>query len=549
VPGTAPRRRLATVLFVDIVGSTALASELGDARWHSLLSRFRRVVRAELKRYGGREQDTAGDGFFATFAEPAQALRAAAAIVAAVQHIGVDIRGGVHTGECELIDGKLGGIAVHIASRVIALAGPAEVLATGTVRDLVSGSGAGFEDRGVHELKGVEGSWQVVSLRSIETNLPEPLTAEEAASRLALLAPPERRRRLQLAIAAGVAAVAAAAVAVSLLAFGGGNGKAGAPIDLVRLDGRTGRIAAVTGDAVASKGHWANLWSVDGTLWQLVGNQHARLIERNIQSGRVVHTLPLGQDACSCRVAFGFGSVWLLRSGVIDSGKFAGQLRPSIARFDELSGRRLETIVLSGDVESGTIATGNGAVWVLESGGTLLRVDPVSNHVTGTYETGAVETQTLVPLAGYEWICECMFNRVRRFDPRTRQARTFRIAAQAYLIGVDASRGRTLWLLDPQNATLTSMDPSTGRTEAPLGLSGNPQQAVIAFGAVWAAAGRVVDRLDLRTRQKRTIAMPAGVWAGSIAADTATGSIWIGNSGSAPGGPRAVPQRRGSPQG
>ncbi|HYQ10008.1 MAG TPA: adenylate/guanylate cyclase domain-containing protein, partial [Gaiellaceae bacterium] len=139
MPRHAVRRRLATVLFVDIVGSTALASELGDARWRELLTRFRRIVRDELKRNGGREQDTAGDGFFATFGEPARALACAAAIVIEVQQLGVDVRAGVHTGECEEIDGKLGGIAVHIGSRIMALAGPAEVLTTGTVRDLVAG--------------------------------------------------------------------------------------------------------------------------------------------------------------------------------------------------------------------------------------------------------------------------------------------------------------------------------------------------------------------------------------------------------------------------
>src|SRR5256885_5837860 len=118
MPRSAVRRRLATVLFLDIVGSTALASELGDARWRELLTRFRRIVRDELKHHGGREQDTAGDGFFATFAEPARALSCAAAIVVAVQRLGIDVRAGVHTGECEGIDGKLGGIAVHIGSRV-----------------------------------------------------------------------------------------------------------------------------------------------------------------------------------------------------------------------------------------------------------------------------------------------------------------------------------------------------------------------------------------------------------------------------------------------
>src|SRR5437879_10036666 len=110
------------MLLVDIVGSTALATQLGDARWRELLTRFRRVVRGELRRYGGREQDTTGDGFFATFSEPAQALRAAAATAAAVQELGLDVRAGVHTGESEEIDGRLGGIAVHVGARVMALA-------------------------------------------------------------------------------------------------------------------------------------------------------------------------------------------------------------------------------------------------------------------------------------------------------------------------------------------------------------------------------------------------------------------------------------------
>jgi class 3 adenylate cyclase/streptogramin lyase len=534
MPRPALRRRLATVLFLDIVGSTALASELGDALWHSLLSRFRRVVRSELKRYGGREQDTAGDGFFATFAEPAQTLRAAAAIVAAVQQLGVDVRGGVHTGECEQIDGKLGGIAVHIASRIMALGGPAEVLATGTVRDLVSGSGASFEDRGRHELKGVAGSWQVVSLRSVETSLPAPLTPEEAASRLALLAPQERRRRIRLALAAAGVAIVAAGVAVPLLAFGGGATKAAAAISLVRIDGGTARVVAVSRDGAVARGRWANLWSVGGTLWQLVGRKHARLVVRDLRTGNTKQTLPLPEDACACRIAFGFGSVWMLQSEVIVTGAAAGTTGAAVKRIDELSGRRLATIRLEGDVGSGTIATGNGAVSVLESNGTLVRINPSTNRVTGTYRTPAVETTTLIPLAGYDWICECAVNKVLRFDPRTHKSKTFSIPEQAFLVGVETSHGPTLWLLDPSGATVTPMDPSTGRTETPLGLGGHPQQAVIAFGALWAAAGGVVHRVDLATRERSTITMPRGVWAGSIAADPARRAIWVGNSVSAP---------------
>jgi class 3 adenylate cyclase/streptogramin lyase len=532
VPASSVRRRLATVLFIDIVGSTALATELGDARWRELLTRFRRVVRGELKRYGGHEQDTTGDGFFATFSQPAQTLRAAAAIAAAVQELGLDVRGGVHTGECEEIDGRLGGIAVHVGARVMALAGPAQVWVTSTVADLVAGSGASFEDRGLHELKGVEGARHVFALTAVETPLPQPLSREEATKRLALVVPAKASPRVRVALVAA-AVVVAAAVAVPLLAFRGGT-RAAEPVSLLRLDARTRQVDTVVRGPPLGVGQWGNLWSVDGTLWQYVGQQNARLVARNLRTGDVKQTVTLPPQFCPCRVAFGFGSVWLLEPQVVLSGPAAGTAQARVHRIDELSSRRLRTISFDGDVESGTIATGNGAVWVLESDGKLVRIDPLTNRVTQSYDTNAIETQTLIPLAGYEWICECVVNTVLRFDGRTGRSRTFKIPERAYLAGVETTHGETLWLLDPEGATLTPMDPSNGKTEPPLGLSGQPRQAVVAFGSVWAAAGRVVDRLDLRTRARTEIEMPAGVWAGSIAADPDTHSLWVGNSGFAP---------------
>jgi class 3 adenylate cyclase len=154
-------RVLATVLFTDIVGSTVRAAELGDRRWRELLQRHNAIVRAMLARYRGQEVDTAGDGFLATFDGPARAIRCAQSIAEAVQPLGLEIRGGVHTGEVETIDGKVGGIAVNIGARVGATAGPSEVLASQTVKDLVVGSGLVFEDRGEHELKGVPDRWRL----------------------------------------------------------------------------------------------------------------------------------------------------------------------------------------------------------------------------------------------------------------------------------------------------------------------------------------------------------------------------------------------------
>jgi len=148
----APRRRLATVLFTDVVRSTDLARELGDRRWHEALRRHHEIVRRDLKRYGGREIDTAGDGFFAIFPQPTDAVRCAAAIVRDVRELGLEVRAGVHTGEIEQSETSVRGIAVHTGARIAAAARPGEVLVSSTVKDIVAGSGFEFEERGTEHL-------------------------------------------------------------------------------------------------------------------------------------------------------------------------------------------------------------------------------------------------------------------------------------------------------------------------------------------------------------------------------------------------------------
>lgn len=160
-PPPAVDRFLATVLFTDIVNGTSKAAELGDRGWGELIESHHAIVRRELQRFRGTEVDTAGDGFFATFDGPARAVRCALEIRDAVRVLGIEIRAGLHTGECEMIATKAGGIAVIIASRVREAAAPGEVLASSTVKDLVSGSGLRFEPRGAHQLKGVPDQWQI----------------------------------------------------------------------------------------------------------------------------------------------------------------------------------------------------------------------------------------------------------------------------------------------------------------------------------------------------------------------------------------------------
>jgi len=156
---------LATVLFTDIVNSSRLATELGDRRWRVLLTHHHDIVRKALKKHGGREVDNAGDGFFASFDDQADAIRCACEISDGVRVLGVGVRVGCHVGQAEVVGRKLGGVTVHAGARVMAEAGPGEVLVSSVMKDLVPASGFMFTDRGLHTLKGIDGEWRLFAAR------------------------------------------------------------------------------------------------------------------------------------------------------------------------------------------------------------------------------------------------------------------------------------------------------------------------------------------------------------------------------------------------
>ena len=177
-------RTLAAVLFTDMVESTAIAEELGDRRWKALVDAHHRIVRRELKRFGGTELDTAGDGFFASFKEPAPAITCACSIAEAVRDLGVEIRAGVHFGECERIGKKLGGITVVVGARIMALGGAGDVLVSSTAAELSRGAGFRFDDRGMRQLKGVDDAWGVFAATAVDgTPRAAPLDADDARQR------------------------------------------------------------------------------------------------------------------------------------------------------------------------------------------------------------------------------------------------------------------------------------------------------------------------------------------------------------------------------
>lgn len=514
----APSRRLATILFLDIVGSTQIASELGDRRWRELLGGFRDVVRAELKRHHGHEEDTAGDGFFATFAQPAQALRAAAAIVGGVQEIGLDVRCGLHFGECETIDGRLGGIAVHIGARIMALGGAADVLVTGTVRDLVAGGDTQWEDRGSHELKGVPGAWQIWRLEKLDVStLPSPLDPARAASiRESHRPAAAHRRRLRVVIAAvvGVAAVAAVGGVAAFLIIGP------PPPTLAKIDPKTNAIVQTITDQYRSEHHPNSLWSVNGALWQASTAGFVGLVRRDISTGAVIQTIPVTGDPQAG--AFGFGSIWI--GGLSSPG--------SVDRWDAVTGR--EVAQLKVNVTIASMDASQTAIWVLGDKGDLLKVDPISNTVAGTYHTPTIDPGVVAALGDEVWVCDCEHHHIVEFNPVTASVvRTLTFPQAGFLVGLNDEKGQeTAWLIDPDAATLTPIDIQSGQAGQPIGIGANLHGAVVSFGSLWVAAGDKVLRFRGDGPQELArIAMPTGMSAGEIAADPATGALWVGDCG------------------
>jgi class 3 adenylate cyclase len=220
---------LVTVLFTDIVGSTEIAAELKDRRWRDLVQRHHAVVRRELKRAGGKELDTAGDGFFASFQRPADAIRCACRISDEVRELGLEIRAGLHLGEAEILEGKVGGIAVNVGARVMGVAKGGEVLVSSTLRDAVAGSGFDFADHGTHRLKGIEGEWRLYEVTSLDgARRSLPLTAEESRTRREFTEaiPVHRRRDRVLAGVAGGLVVALVVAGGLTNALGGGDAPA-----------------------------------------------------------------------------------------------------------------------------------------------------------------------------------------------------------------------------------------------------------------------------------------------------------------------------------
>lgn len=519
-------RRIATVLMLDIVGSTNVAAELGDARYRELSSRFVRIVRGALRRFGGREEDQAGDGFFATFPQPDRAIRCASAISDEVRMLGIEIRCGIHTGQTESLGSKTQGIAVVIGARVMSLANSGEILVTSTTKELVAGSGFAFEGRSAHELKGVPGAWQIFAVMAVDgQERPQPLQATEAAERRASIEPTTRRRRRWLApaLSAGVvlAAVGVAAVVPQDEEPGArGDDARPAPESFVQVD-RTGEILAEIEAPVDQRGRpGLQRGTPDhpmvvgmGGVWALRSYRWLYLADPSTGSVRRVVTLEM-PASFSVNVAAGLDEIWV----VYDQGLI--ELDPATQEQHVVLDLPSEDTPASSD-----LAIGEGYVWVVTTQGRLVRYDPSARRSREIRVGGSPDAIEFGH--GSVWIGDAFAGNVTRIDATSLK----RDAVIDVPQGVDnIVVGADVWVLSRALQALTRIDPTTSRAGPSVPVGDAPTGLTAGDGAIWVGdEDGVIRRVDEATRQVTEI--PFGAEIRALAYDEETDTLWVDVAG------------------
>ena len=499
--GSAEKKRLlATVLFTDIVNSTQLAEELGDKRWGKLLATHHTIIRRTLKRHGGREIDTAGDGVFATFDQPSEAIECAVEMIEQLRTIGVDIRAGVHMGEVEVIGSKVGGIAVHVGARVMAQAGPGQVVVSSTVRDLLAGSDLVFEDMGVHELKGVSAQMHLYAV--------QPVAVPQADEGLPPSEPEGRPRRPSIVVAGGLALLVAVAALIFLLVRDGSHEPAFEPAanTVAELDSATGKVigGAKVGTTPTALAYGR------GDLW--VANFDDKTIQQVDVSTGEVGSARGGVLANPTGLAIGGGYVWVTNG-------FAGQ----VVKVDPNQANFAKPIPVGSGVQG--VAYGSRAVWVAQSNsGELLRLDPANDTVERVRLPEGAEPVDVAVGAGSVWVADAQGGRVFQVDPATLTA-----GRPISLLHGQPSRiafgDGLVWVTSTDSNSLTGIDPASGQTTTVDNVGNGPLGVAAGAGAVWVAnsqdgtvarvdpsSGKVVARIRLGESPDDVEVTPDGVW-------------------------------------
>jgi class 3 adenylate cyclase len=490
------QRGLISLLFTDIVSSSQMATDLGDRRWKNLQARHHAEVRRHLKRYGGHEVDTAGDGFFATFASPESGVRCAFAIVQGVRELGLDVRAGLHIGVAELSGEKVSGIAVTTAARVSAVAGPAQVLATDTIVHMVTGSGFDFTDLGSRELKGVPGRWELFSLDAVDgESIGLPLDPQQAVEYRELASPAQassQSARLRL-VAVGLVALALLAGVLVFEQSRSGPGPEAAPS--VASVGPIDVVDVASGQSpfsVSIQGAWAT---------------------------DVVLTPSKVGPATQAWVRFGdCGALNACPAALVNLNGDSGALEHRYG-FDPLG-----------------LAEANGRVWLLINRGTRVfaeRMDPDQNRPTDPIFilNGASwrSAQVLrVAMGGNAlWVADTNDRRVYRLSLSSGTVKRYPVES-----GVDdiAFGGGFLWVMDRVGAELTRIDPVGGKPKTES-LSQLDTLSSLTFGGgyIWATD----DSADEVWRVTPDLNAPTPVIVGDAPDDViyADGMIWVANKG------------------
>jgi class 3 adenylate cyclase len=517
--------RLGAVLFTDIVGSTAIAAELGNRRWAELIGRHHQLVRRELRRFGGREHDTAGDGFFATLDRPVDAIRCAVAIAEAVRSLGIDVRAGVTFGELELESGKPSGLAVNTAARVMSVGGPAEVLVPPSVRDIVSGAGITFREHGTHRLKGLEDETRLFVVTAIDGEpVATPLVAEEAAARRAEIVPgPSPTGRWVLLGGAVVVAIAAAAIVLlqSDESERPPRADAGSRTFVVELDPEDGsvkqRIDIVRPSRSAQHPDTTRaIVAEEAAVWVVApGFEGATLLHVDPAHGEVRDTIPIAQPAITVSMVSAFDALWYLAPDRL--------VRVSASTDEQDMVRRVASPTdLGADRRGVSLAADRDHLWIGQIDGRLMRVDP-----SGGVEVRRV-VETIDLIAATEdgvWVLDQFDGVVIRVDPSTLGTIwESPVVGTVSRLAVDEDY---LWLLDQSSGVLTRVSSSTGAgaDQAPVGRG--VTNLAVGLGAVWLShEDGTISRVDRLTLDVTDLAQVEG-GASAIAVDVGRDSVWV----------------------
>jgi class 3 adenylate cyclase/streptogramin lyase len=491
-------RVLATVMFTDIVGSTVVAGELGDRTWRELLARHHRIVRREVKRFGGREIDTAGDGFFATFQDPGSGIRCAATISEEVRELGIEIRAGIHMGEVEVADGKLEGIAVHIGARIMALSGPGQVLVSSTARDVVSGSGLELESRGRHSLKGVADEWQVYELVAVDgERRPSPPDPEEAGRRRAAILPaPLLRRRPVVICLVGCVALAAGVGSVLFLSRDDALTAIG--------PGRVGRLDPVSGQITAAWNVGSDPTDVAvGFGGVFVADDEAGIVTKiDPETGDHLNSVSTGGGPGVVEVDE--SHVWVLNNFEATVVKFSPDL--------------LEQDSVTLEAGSNDLAVGEGFVWVTNSTAeTVTRLDPdtlgseVINFDAGADPTGVATG------GGYAWVSagQSLFRLTPDGDMDEATLRA--------PVGEVAYGAGGVWVVHPRDDGVSWVNPETLGLRRTIPVGNQPVDVVAGSGAAWVSNS--LDGTVTRIEDGRASEIDIGAVAGGLA--VGADGVWV----------------------